>query len=83
MKIDEESLAAEAHQRWPPKVNYVYLAAYRVLGISHPQGNPDLVLWERTNPVRRLVLTSRLDELFENFRPPNSTRHNDAEWPNW
>jgi hypothetical protein len=46
-------------------VNYVYLAAYRVLGISHPEGSPDLVLWECTNPVRRLVLTSRLDELFE------------------
>ena len=46
-------------------MNYIYLTAYRVLGISHPVGTPDIVLWKQSAPSRRLVLTSNISDHFE------------------
>jgi hypothetical protein len=42
-------------------MQFVFLAAYRVLGITHGPGNPDIELFVGTNPATRVVVTSNLD----------------------
>ena len=46
-------------------MNYVYLSSHQILGISHPPNSSDIVLWEQSNPYRRLTLTNNLSEHIE------------------
>lgn len=45
-------------------MRYVYQAAYKALGISHPKGSEDVVLWQTASPNRRLMLTNKIDDHF-------------------